>query len=219
MERTVLITDADTPLGAELVRLFTARGCRIVAAAAEAPAASAGPRGTLTIPWNRRSAASAHNLLLSALAGAGRLDEALVLAFPRGTDAPLHEQPAAEIEKAFDLCLKPVAFLCRELVSHFRQSPGGVLSLASFSPRAADAPAPALERAVRDGFKGFASSLMASYGESGLFVNAFQSFGASPEEFAHFIEKTLEEKARKISGRWFTCQPKSGFIQGMFSRA
>jgi hypothetical protein len=57
---------------------------------------------------------------------------------------------------------------------------------------------------------------MASYAESGFFVNAFQSFGAGAEEFSQFIDKTLEEKARKISGRWFTCQPRGGFIQGMF---
>jgi NAD(P)-dependent dehydrogenase (short-subunit alcohol dehydrogenase family) len=217
MERTLLVTDGDTALGAELVRLFAARGCRVVAAAAEAAVGGVSPKASLVVPWNRRSAASARNLLLSALNSVGKVDEALVLSTPRGPEAPLHEQSAAEIEKAFDLSLKPALFVARELVSYFLQNPGGVLGLVSFSTRPADAPAPALERAVREGFKGFASSLMASYAEGGFFLNAFQSFGASPEEFAQFIDKTLEEKARKISGRWFTCQPRGGFIQGMFS--
>jgi NAD(P)-dependent dehydrogenase (short-subunit alcohol dehydrogenase family) len=216
MERTVLVTDGDTPLGGELVRLFAARGCRVVTAAAEAAVGSVTSKAALVVPWNRRSAASARNLLFAAVNSVGKIDEALVLSSARGSEAPLHEQSAADIERAFDQSLKPAAFVARELVSYFLQHPGGVLGLVSFSARPADAPAPALERAAREGFKGFATSLMASYAESGFFVNAFQSFGAGAEEFSQFIDKTLEEKARKISGRWFTCQPRGGFIQGMF---
>ncbi len=217
MERTLLVTDGDTPLGGELVRLFAGRGCRVVTTAAESVVGSDTSKAALIVPWNRRSAASARNLLITALNSVQKIDEALVLCSASGPEARLHELSAAEIEKAFDQSVKPAVFVVRELVSYFLQHPGGVLGLVSFSLRPADAPAPELERAAREGFRGFATSLMASYAESGFFVNGFQSFGAGPQEFSQFIDKTLEEKARKISGRWFTCQPRGGFIQGMFS--
>ncbi len=217
MERTLLVTDGDTPLGGELVRLFVARGCKVVTTAAESAVGSVASKATLVVPWNRRSAASARNLIVAALNSLGTINEALILSSASGPEARLHELSAAEIEKAFDQSLKPAAFVARELISYFLQHPGGVLGLVSFCARPADARAPALELAAREGFRGFATSLMASYAESGFFVNGFQSFGAGAEEFSQFIDKTLEEKARKISGRWFTCQPRGGFIQGMFS--
>jgi NAD(P)-dependent dehydrogenase (short-subunit alcohol dehydrogenase family) len=213
MERTLLITDGDTPVGAELVRIFAAQGCRVVTSTAEAAGRVSPSKSVLTVAWNRRSSASARNLVLSALNGMGSIDEAIVLSAPPGPEPALHEVPAADVEKAFDLCLKPAVFLTRELLAHFIPRGGGILSLASFSPRPSEGHAPALERAVREGFKGFATSVLAAYSGSGFFVNAFQSFGASAEEFAQFIERTLEEKARKISGRWFTCQPRAGLFR------
>jgi NAD(P)-dependent dehydrogenase (short-subunit alcohol dehydrogenase family) len=222
MQRTFLITDGDTALGAELVRLLSGQGGKVVATCADPSGASGGGKSVVWVPWNRRSPASAKNLVVSALNSVGRIDEALLLSAPPGRGEPLgegpfHELPAAEIERALDQSLKPAAFLARELVTHFLQAGGGVLALVSFCARPADGFSPALERCVREGFKGLATSLLASYADSGFLLNAFQSFGATPEEFAQFIEKTLEEKGRKISGRWFTCQPRSGFIQGMFS--
>ncbi len=231
-QRSVLITDGDTPLGAELVRLFSERGFRVAtttaletarpdsgqadAKAADRPAPAL---GVVSVPWNRRSPVSARNLLLSAVNALGAIDEALVLDASDVPGAPLHELSAADVEKAFDFSLKPPVFLARELLSYFMKRKEGVLALVSFCARPENDPSPALERAVREGFKGFASSVLSAYPEAGFFVNAFQSIGAGPQEFAPFIEKTLEEKARKISGRWFTCQPKAGFLQGMLSSA
>jgi NAD(P)-dependent dehydrogenase (short-subunit alcohol dehydrogenase family) len=220
MKRTLLVSDGDTALGGELVRLLSARGHQV--ATTTTPEPSGAPvepvgKAALVIPWNRRSPVSAHNLLLTVLNAFQAIDEAFLLDVPRVSHALVHELHASEIEKAFDYCLKPSFFLARELISYFHQKGNGILGLVSFCPRPHDVPSPALERAVRDGFKGFASSVMASYAESGMTINAFQSFAASPEDFALFVEKTLEEKARKISGRWFTYQPKAGFFQGMLS--
>jgi hypothetical protein len=58
---------------------------------------------------------------------------------------------------------------------------------------------------------------MTSTGDSSVLVNGFQSGGANIEEYAAFIDKTLEEKARKITGRWFTCPTRGGFLQGVLS--
>jgi NAD(P)-dependent dehydrogenase (short-subunit alcohol dehydrogenase family) len=217
MERTLLITDGDTALGCELIRLFSFKGWRVATTSSPesrdipgSPAAKA----DLVIPWNRRSPVSARNILVTALNTFPSIDEALVLDVPRASAVPVHELPSSEIEKAFDYFLKPTVFLVRELLSHFLQAQRGLLALVSFSTRPQDGYVPALERAIREGFKGFATSLIDAYVDSGLTVNAFQSFGVTPEEFALFIEKTMEEKGRKISGRWFTCQPKGGLFQG-----
>jgi hypothetical protein len=141
------------------------------------------------------------------------LDEALILDVPRVSEAQVHELSAADIERAFDHSLKPPAFLARELVSYFLQKEAGVLGFVSFCSRPQEGQIPALERAVRDGFRGFASSVL-SYSHPAFFVNAFRSMASTPEEFALFIEKTLVEKGRKISGRWFTFQPRVGLFQG-----
>jgi NAD(P)-dependent dehydrogenase (short-subunit alcohol dehydrogenase family) len=216
MERTILVTDGDTTLGSELVRLFSDRGYRVATTSSpegQAPSRPL-PKSALVVPWNRRSPVSAATLLGSARNGLTSIDEALILDVPRVSTAPIHELSAADIEKAFDFHLKPAVFLARELVSHFLERESGVLGLVSFSSRSQDGFVPALERAIRDGFKGFASSLLASYSKPAFFMNAFQSYSATAEDFALFIDKTLEEKGRKISGRWFTFQPKGGLFQG-----
>jgi hypothetical protein len=48
-------------------------------------------------------------------------------------------------------------------------------------------------------------------------VNGFQAGSVELEEYAAFIDRTLEEKARKISGRWFSCQPRGALFQAVLS--
>ena len=217
MARTVLITDGDTALGGELVRLLCTPECRVVTSV---PAESPGkdypsiPKSAVLVPWNRRSSASARNLVVSALNSCGRIDDAIVLDVPRASPLPVQDLPASEIERAFDLGLKPALFLVRELLSYFLQEKRGVLALASFSTRPQESFTPALERSVREAFKAFAVSTIAGAAESGICANAYQSYGATPEEFALFIDRTLQEKGRKLSGKWFTCQPRSGIFVG-----
>jgi hypothetical protein len=80
------------------------------------------------------------------------------------------------------------------------------------SSRAPDQAGPAVEQAVREAFHGFASALLASHAAGALVLNGFHGHGTGPEEYSAFIERTLEEKARKITGRWFTCQPRGGIL-------
>jgi NAD(P)-dependent dehydrogenase (short-subunit alcohol dehydrogenase family) len=213
MDRTLLITDCDSDLGGALVRIFSRKGYGIITtASSDAPAASA--ENVAVLPWNKKSPISAHTLIRTALNERTVLDDALVLDAPRVSGLPIHELSAADIEKAFDLHLKPSIFLVRELLTYFLERRSGFLGLASFCAYAQDIQAPALEQAVREGFKGFASSFLSTYAASGVSVNAFQSYGSSAEEFALFIEKSMEEKARKISGRWFTFRSKTGIFPG-----
>jgi len=215
MERTLLVSDADTPLGRELVRLFAARGFQVAALvtgdqAHEFP--GTGSRPPLVVPWARRTPASARTAVLSTLNRFGALDEAVVLGLPQSPPTLPHELSSVEIEKAADLWLKGPAFLVRECLGHFLRQAGGVLSLACVSSRREDEPSPALERAALEGWRGFAAGVLGSYSEKAVFINGFRSHGAGPEEVAAFIDRTLEEKARRITGRWFSCQARGGIL-------
>jgi hypothetical protein len=222
MDKAVLVTEGQTPLGAALVRLLLERGFR-VAAAIDPPAEGGGTprspgngsRAFLSVPWNRRSPVAAHTLLMSIRSGLGSLDEALILE-PLVPPSPLARSSSAEIEKPFD-DLKGVAFLVRELLGHF--SAGGVLSLVGASSRSADQPGQALEQAVHEGFRGLASSLLAPRDPGPLLVNGFQGGAAEPDEYAAFIDRTLEEKGRRMGGRWFTFPARGGILRGRFERS
>ncbi len=200
MPRTVLISEGDSPLAAALARLLAVRGSRVILAVDRAAAVKTfEAAGSFTrVPWNRRSPISAQALLLDALNACGSIDEALVLEPACAAPALLVETGSAEIEKAFDDARGPV-FLARELLSYFRRRGGGVLCMVSGGPSASP-----LECGVRECFRGVAGALMGNGATGGLVVNGFQSGGAAPEEYASFIDRTLEEKARKISGRWFS---------------
>lgn len=217
MGKAVLVTEGDSPLGAALVRLFRAKGFSVVTTT---PVGGEGAGrikseddAHLVVPWNRRSPLSARNVLLAALNAVDALDEILILEAPCPSANALPEAASAEIERSFDEAKGPV-FLAREVLSYFPPRKRGLLAMVSFPSAGSDT---AVQAAMREGFRGFASSLMTSQNGTGIIVNGFQSSGAGVEEFAEFIDRTLDEKARKISGHWFVCQPRGGFLQGVFS--
>jgi len=72
-----------------------------------------------------------------------------------------------------------------------------------------------VEAAVREAFRGMATALMSAPG-NGIIANGFQGVPGDVSEYAAFIDRTLEEKARKISGRWFSLPGRGGFLQGVF---
>jgi len=74
-----------------------------------------------------------------------------------------------------------------------------------------------VESAAREAFRGLAAALMASPGSGAIVANGFQCGAVDPEEYAAFIDRTLEEKARKITGRWFSCPARGGFFQGVLA--
>jgi NAD(P)-dependent dehydrogenase (short-subunit alcohol dehydrogenase family) len=212
MPRTILVTESDSPLGAVLVKLLAARGYAVAAASVRsAPADSTGAsaRSPHSISWNRRSPVSARTVILSALNAFETLDEVVILEPPSPTSAPLHESASADIERAFDDVKGPV-FLAREVLGTFLARGGGVLCFVSGGP--ATGP---VECAVREAFRGMASALLAAPGSASIVANGFQCGAADPDEYAAFIDRTLEEKARKITGRWFTYQQRGGFLQGV----
>lgn len=217
MGRTVLISDAETPLGMELIDAYLRAGDAVVAAVS--PQAARKPERSgesfLEVDWNRRSSLSARNVLLTAVNRFDAVDEAVILDFHSLPEKLVQELSSAEVESAFDAWVKGSVFLTREIMAHFTERGSGVLCLAAFSPQAADSPVPPLEGAIRGAYHGMARSLLATCASGPVTANAFQSYSSTPSEFARFLMKTLEEKARKISGRSFTLEPRQGFLQGL----
>jgi len=216
MGKAVLVTEGDSLLGAALVRLFASKGCAVMttsSAAEPGPARTAGrtEQAVKVVTWNRRSPLSARNLLLSVLNAFDGLDEAFILEPPSPFTRPLAEASSAEIEAAYDDAKGP-AFLAREVLGCFAERSSGLLALVSPASSAG-----ALASALREGFRGLAGSLLSAPAPGGVVVNGFQAAGEGPEDFAAFIDRTLDEKARRISGHWFVLQPRGGFLQGMFS--
>jgi len=215
MERIVLVSDADTPLGRELVRLFTARGHQVAALVADARAPEfpgTGRRAPLVVPWSRRSPAGARAAVLSTLNRFGVLEDAVVPGAQPSPPALPHELASVDIEGAIDLGLKGPIFLVRELLGVFLRRGQGVLSLVCFSERRDDEPGPALDQTVQEGWQGFAAGVLDAYAEKTVYINGFKAAGVGHEDAAAFIDRSLEEKARKITGRWFTLQPRGGIL-------
>jgi NAD(P)-dependent dehydrogenase (short-subunit alcohol dehydrogenase family) len=222
MARKILVTEGDSPLGEALTRLLSARGLSVVKlVSGETPpgtAAGPNPPGTVSgqapaaVPWNRRSPLSARTVLLNVLNTFDAVDEVLILEPPCAAHPTLHDMPSVEIERAFDDARGPI-FLAREALAYFLGRHSGVLCMVSTGTGTSP-----LESSMRECFHGLCSSLLTANSGQGVVINGFQSGGVQPEEYAAFIEKTLEEKARKITGRWFTCQSRPGFLQGMKSK-
>jgi len=210
MPRTILLTETDTPLGAELARLLVERGYSVAAASDSSGRGEAvESRNPLALSWNRRSPVSARSVVLSVLNAFGALDELLVLEPPSPATAALTEAASVDIDRALDDAKGPM-FLLREVLGTFSRTGSGTVGFV-----AGGAAAGPVESSTREAFRGLASAVLAAPG-AGIVANGFQAGPAGPEEYAAFIDRTLEEKARKISGRWFAVPPRGGFLQGVF---
>jgi hypothetical protein len=219
MPRTVLITEGDSPLGGALTRLFAARGFVVIATRERSGSDAVLPSGSLagvhSVAWNRRSPVSARTVLLDALNLAGAhgqssgLDEAIILEPPPPGSAPLRDVSSADIERTFDDAKGPI-FIARELLAHFTRRGSGVLSFVLGGSGAGP-----LQTGLRESLRGIASALLASPPAPTILMNGFQTSSTDVDEYAQFIDRTMEERARRISGRWFTCQPRGGFFRRM----
>ncbi len=217
MPRTVLITEGDSPLGGALTRLLAARGFSVVATRDRAGSDATMPAGSLAhvhaVAWNRRSPVSARSLILDAVSlsgaheNAGGLDEAIILEPPWPAGARLEEASSADIERSFDEAKGPL-FVAREVLALFARRGAGVLAFVMGAP----GPGP-LEAGLQAGLHGTAAGILAAPRDASVLVNGFQTSSPEIEEYAQFIDKTLEERARRIGGRWFTCPARGGFFR------
>ncbi len=214
MPRTVLLTEGDSPLGGALIRLLAARGFTVIATRERSgPELSAGSlAGVHSVAWNRRSPVSARTVLLDALnlAGShdtGSLDEAIILEPPSPGSARLEGASSADIERSFDDAKGPV-FIAREILAHFSRRGSGVLTFVLSGTGGGP-----LAASLRESLRGISAAVIASPPAPAILVNGFQTTSADVEEYAQFIDRTMEERARRISGRWYTCQARGGLFK------
>jgi NAD(P)-dependent dehydrogenase (short-subunit alcohol dehydrogenase family) len=203
-----LITDAQTPLGEALIRLYLAQGCAVAATrsnqqATESPLVSRS-EDLLLIDWSRRSPISTRNVLLSALNRFGRIDETLLLLSPSLERGLLHEISYETVERAVDTWIKGSLFLLKSVVEVYRKQPSEsppLLGLVGASTQEEGSAVPPLEAALRGSFEAVARSLLAAYDGENLRVCGFEGFGAQPEAFAQFIVESLSARPERAAGR------------------
>lgn len=216
MSRTVLITDIDTPLGFDLSKTFLEQGDRVIGTVAAPDKESdfkALNSSSFTLRrWQRSSPISAKSLLLNIINDFDNLDEALLLQTPSLPAKLLHEVTTAEIEQGVDLWIKGNLFLLKEILDIFKRGRGGVLALINYSPHDSTGILPPLESTLRGSFQALAKSLFSSYSLENLYINGFESNTMQSNDFADFIRQTLHDRGRRVSGRWFRFQAKSGLF-------
>jgi NAD(P)-dependent dehydrogenase (short-subunit alcohol dehydrogenase family) len=202
MKRVVLITDTQTELGGELVRLYLHKGYAVAAAVAEGKSPAGVPEGEFfSVEWKRRSALSTRNLMLRVLTRFDTLDEAILLSSPSLERTLLQEVTSQTIDAAVDDYIKGALFLSREILELFRKRGQGRLSLVNY---AQTRPLfPPLEAVLRGGFQALAASLFASQSGGNTTIAGFESYSPRYGEFAAFIVSTWESRGAKMSGKWF----------------
>ena len=227
MERVVLISDVQTPLGEELARRYLAAGARVAVTrsnqeARESPLVSESD-GLLLTDWNRRSAISTRNVLLSALNRFGRIDEALLLHCPAVEASLLGEASYEAIERNVDTWLKGTLFLAKAVLETFARAGGGRLALVHHarqggSPlsRQTDLSLPPLEATLRGAFRALAQSLMDTGGAKGVAVLAFESLSTPERDFADFVLEAMTQ--RGSSGKWLRYQPRGRLLGPLLGR-
>lgn len=216
MSRTVLITDIDTPLGFDLSKTFLEQGDRVIGTVADPEKDNSIKTlnsSSFTLKrWQRSSSISAKNLLLNIINEFDSLDEALLLQPPSLPAKLLHEVTTAEIEQGVDFWVKGNLFLLKEILDIFNRHRGGVLALINYSPHDSTGILPPLESALRGSFQALAKSLFSSYSRKNLYINGFESNTVQSSDFSDFIRQTLQDRGRRVSGRWFRFQAKSGLF-------
>jgi NAD(P)-dependent dehydrogenase (short-subunit alcohol dehydrogenase family) len=206
MKRVVLVSDAQTSLGEELVRQYLTAGYAVAGArcleATPEGLPAAADEDLLLIDWDRRSPISTRNVLLSALNRYDHIDEALVLAAPELERSLLQELSYETIERAVDTWIKGTLFLCKTVLEHFGRLSGGSLGLVRYGNQEPGGELPPLQGVLHGSFRALARSLFAGSGERNVRIRGFECSRAGAPEYAAYIVATMTGKGARLSGRW-----------------
>jgi NAD(P)-dependent dehydrogenase (short-subunit alcohol dehydrogenase family) len=204
MGRVVLVTDIDTSLGNQLVRLFLEDGDRVFATSADQDSLTSFNQvagdSLKVFQWNRRSPVSARNVMLKALAAFDAIDALVLLGPPDLGGLPLLQLEAAAIEEEVDCWIKGSTFLARELLAYFSRRRAGMVALVAQNPASGGG---AVGEIARGGFRGLTWALLRGTGTVGesVMVNGFESSSPNIEDYAGFVHRALQERARRSPGK------------------
>jgi NADP-dependent 3-hydroxy acid dehydrogenase YdfG len=205
MSRVVFVTDIDTSLGNQLVRLFLEGGDRVFATSSDQDSLSSFNQvagdSLKVLQWMRRSPVSARNMMLKALAAFDAIDLLVLLGPPDLGSVPLLQVEAAEVEQEVDGWIKGSVFLARELLAYFSRRRAGVAALVGQNSGQG---AGVVAEVARAGFHGLTDALLRATGavSDSVIVNGFESTSASTEDYAAFVHRALDERAKRVAGRF-----------------
>jgi len=216
MAKNILITDADTHIGYELLKLSIKRGDSVIATTSQTEDLSSYQafEGKLLelVYWNRKSAPSTRNVLLKVQNTFNTLDIALVLKPSITNPEPINICKFATIEKAVDERITGTLFLVKEILKYYIKAKKGLLSLINMYPEKPEE-SNFLENTITGSFRGLSEGLCSSFKQQDIFIHRFQTaFSTDINEYADFILKTIDSKGYKVSGKHFHFQKKLGFF-------
>lgn len=216
MKRVALVTDAQTPLGEELIRRYLAHGYCVAAtrsnqARIETPLVSE-DEAFLLIDWNRKSPISTKNVVLTTLNRFDRIDHTLLLLAPELEKKLLQEITTETIDRAVDTWIKGTLFMTKAVLEHYCEKQEGRLALINHIQQEAGTVLPPLESALRGSFTAVAEVLFASNSQQNVFINGIESRSGTVQEFADFVFATMTERAGRVSGKWLRFSSRRGLF-------
>jgi hypothetical protein len=109
-----------------------------------------------------------------------------------------------------DNWIKGNLFLLREILRAQLEAGSGMLAMICLNH---NRPELAMEEAVRHALLGITQSLLKSYHDSCVHVNAFESDAGSPRDFAAYVFRNLSERGAKSTGKLL--RHGKGFLSGL----
>lgn len=205
MGRTILLNGKTSPLGQRLSELFLADGYHIIraeeGASGESLPGEEAEENLTIIPWTRHSSVSVHNVLIEAVNKLDKVDEVVFVFSTLMENKPLHELSLAAIDSYIDNYIRGGMYFLREVLGYFQKQKQGQLSIVLHT--AGLEVLPPIDAVGIGGIKTFTDSMFTLYQNEPVMLNGFTSDTTVPDEFAHFIHRTLKEKARGTHGKWY----------------
>jgi len=130
-----------------------------------------------------------------------KVDEVVFVFSTLMENKPLHELNLATIDSYVDNYIKGGFYFLREVLGYFQKQKQGQLSIVLHT--AGLEVLPPIDAVGIGGIKTFTDSMFTLYQNEPVMLNGFTSDTNVPEEFARFIHRTLQEKARGTHGKWY----------------
>jgi len=213
MKDVVFITDADTPLGCELVNVYLNNGFYIFSTVSQSDDDKKKIKSLYELydafkgnvkfeVWNRKSPASSRSILLQALTAYKEINRVFILGNPVLSNLKFIDINFKSIELNIDNFVKGNIFLVKEIIKYYREKNNtpetDIIALINMTN---NKPVLLLDEIVKRSFSGIIRSLLEINKDEGINICGFESKSEKYEEFVSYIYRLIENKAKRISGR------------------
>lgn len=161
--------------------------------------------GAIPLSWNPASSISARTLVLAAENRLGQINDALLVCMPPVVFKTAETLAPEEIEFFANEHIKSWLFLIRELIQYFNRAGSGTLSFiapeVSFESKSVQADL--LGPPTVASFRTFAQCIFTTSASDTFALMGFNAPEAGADgEFAEWLFKAVDERAKKNRGRW-----------------